>query len=56
MKSHLSFSKKEFANSVAFGKLGATNVRKTIGNSHDKCTIVYLRCLSNEVRAEVIEG
>ena len=56
VKSHLSFSKKQFANAAAFGKLGATNVRKTIGNSHDKCTVVYLRCLSDDVRAEMIEG
>ena len=42
----LTFSKKEFVNSVAFGQLGVTNRRKQIGTSRDKCTLIFLRCLS----------
>jgi hypothetical protein len=39
VKSNLSFCKKDFLNAVAFGKLGETNKRKTIGPSHEKCTL-----------------
>ena len=52
----LSFSKKEFVNSVAFGQLGVTNRRKQIGTSRDKCTLIFLRCLSEELRSKVIKG
>lgn len=52
----LSFSKKEFVNSVAFGKLGIPNRQKQIGASRDKCTLVFLKCLSDELREKVIKG
>lgn len=52
----LSFSKKELVNSVAFGQLGLSNRRKQIGTSRDKCTLIFLRCLSEELRSKVIRG
>ena len=56
VKGQLSFSKKQLLNAVAFGKLGVTNKRKTIGTSHDKCTLVFLSSLPAEVQQKVIEG
>lgn len=55
--SKVSFTKKDFANAVAFGKFGATNKRKTIfGSSHEKCTVVFLRCLPDDLREVVVQG
>ena len=52
----LSFSKREFVNAVSFGKLGQANRRKQIGSSRDKCTLVFLSHLSEELKAIVVRG
>ena len=52
----LSFSKKEFVNSVAFGKLGQSNRRKQIGQSRDKCTLVFLKRLGEDLQQKVKTG
>lgn len=45
-------------NSVAFSQLGLSNCRKQIGTSRDKCTLMFLRCLSvsEELCTKVIRG
>ena len=56
VKSNLSFCKKAFLNAVAFVKLGETNKRKTIGPSHEKCTLVYLSSLPDEIQQKIADG
>ena len=53
---NLSFSKKQFVNAVLLGKLGVSNKRKTVGDSHDKCTLVFLRCLPDDLHKKVTQG
>jgi hypothetical protein len=39
---------------VAFGKLGLTNRRKQVRASRDKCTLLFLNSLGEELRERVI--
>ena len=47
------FSKREFVEAVVFGRLGEANKCKQFGTKHEKCTLVYLDKLPDQLAKDL---